>query len=144
MKKLLINQNDASAIALHARSAFPFEACGLVYGAIEAQCCVVSHVEAMANAEGTIPEQRFAISPADLLKAHKQARAFGRTIVGHYHSHPNGRAQPSLIDVASITDDGSIWLIQALSQTNLGALNAFKPNAGGGSFKTLDVILLDA
>jgi proteasome lid subunit RPN8/RPN11 len=34
-------------------------------------------------------------------------------VIGHWHSHPNGRAEPSARDAARALDNGQIWLILA-------------------------------
>ena len=36
--------------------------------------------------------------------------------MGYYHSHPNGRAEPSPTDRASAAHDGKVWAIAANGQ----------------------------
>lgn len=69
---------------------------------------------------------RFQIDPADHLKAQKAARANGRLIIGCYHSHPQGPAQPSALDLAGADQNDFLWLI-----AGAGALNAFVYLDGG-------------
>lgn len=57
------------------------------------------------------PARHFELDPATLFAAHKAARAGGPAILGHYHSHPSGRPEPSATDAASATPDGHLWLI---------------------------------
>ncbi len=59
------------------------------------------------------PAVRFELDPAALLAAHRAARAGGRAVLGHYHSHPSGEARPSPRDAADAPPDGSVWLIVA-------------------------------
>jgi proteasome lid subunit RPN8/RPN11 len=40
-------------------------------------------------------------------------RGTGRDVVGCYHSHPNGRAEPSPRDRARIYPAGFVWVIIA-------------------------------
>ena len=57
------------------------------------------------------PSRHFEIDPAALLRAHREARAGGAAVIGHYHSHPSGDPTPSRTDAASAAPDGAIWLI---------------------------------
>jgi desampylase len=83
------------------------EVCGLLFGtdaAIEAiQPCVNVSVS---------PVDSFEIDPAALIAAHKAERAGRRKLVGCYHSHPNGRVEPSERDRAG-AKAGAIWIIIA-------------------------------
>jgi proteasome lid subunit RPN8/RPN11 len=54
---------------------------------------------------------RFEIDPRDQFAAQKSARLRGRAIIGCYHSHPNGSAQPSAADRAGAVEEGFVWLI---------------------------------
>lgn len=57
------------------------------------------------------PAAHFEIDPAQLIAAHKAVRAGGPAILGHYHSHPGGRPEPSVTDAACAAADGALWLI---------------------------------
>lgn len=59
------------------------------------------------------PARRFEIDPAALLAAYRQARAGGPAILGCYHSHPSGRAEPSACDAAAAAPNGWLWVIVA-------------------------------
>jgi proteasome lid subunit RPN8/RPN11 len=48
-----------------------------------------------------------------LIAAHKAARAGGPALVGYYHSHPSGPAEPSVRDTEGAMGDGALWLILA-------------------------------
>ena len=90
------------------------EICGLLYG-------VADRIEA-AEACGNVapdPARRFELDPAALLAAHRRARAGGPPILGHYHSHPSGRAEPSEADAADAAPDGALWLILAAGEARL-------------------------
>jgi proteasome lid subunit RPN8/RPN11 len=58
------------------------------------------------------PATRFEIDPAVLIKAHKAARDGSPKIIGCYHSHPNGSAEPSMRD-AEAAENGSVWVVIA-------------------------------
>ena len=82
------------------------EVCGLLLGSPQR----IGAVQLCRN----VAENRadsFEIDPAALLAAHKAARAGGPLVAGCYHSHPNGRAEPSPRDAAAAAPDGTLWLI---------------------------------
>jgi desampylase len=79
------------------------EICGLLLGdPAQARACRNLHPE---------PARHFEIDPAALLRAHREARAGGAAVIGHYHSHPSGDPTPSRADAAGAPPDRSIWLI---------------------------------
>lgn len=84
------------------------EVCGLLFG-------IADRVTAMRSCRNVAPDPRttFEIDPAQLVAAHRAARAGGPQIVGCYHSHPSGEPKPSVRDAEAAVADGSIWLIAA-------------------------------
>jgi len=139
MKKVILKRADLDALKAHSRSAYPNEACGLLYGYHGPNAIFVHRMQAMENAAQASAQTRFFIAAEDLLKAHKIARAAGEIIIGHYHSHPNGAAQPSAADVDAIADINALWLICAAAPHSPVQVNAFIPNSIGTGFKALDV-----
>lgn len=101
----------AAAIGEEARRAAPRECCGLLEGVREEQRFTVRALHPARNlAEGA---DRFEIDPRDHIAAVKKARANGAAIIGCYHSHPHGPAQPSASDRAGAAEDNFAWLIAA-------------------------------
>lgn len=78
----------------HAERDAPHEACGLLLGVGRA----VVRVVATANADGSAT--RYTIPPEQHFAALRLARAGGLDVVGAYHSHPQGAAEPSPTDAA--------------------------------------------
>jgi proteasome lid subunit RPN8/RPN11 len=70
-------------------------------------------IKSILTASNVAPEptRQFEIDPAVLLKAYKTARAGGPSIVGCYHSHPNGDLTPSGTDAAMAEAQGEFWII---------------------------------
>ena len=91
-----------------AARAHPQECCGLLLG----QGGQITHTRRAANVHAD-PAFQFEIDPAALLAAHRGARGGGLQVLGYYHSHPNGRAQPSPRDQAAAAGDGRVWAIVA-------------------------------
>jgi desampylase len=54
--------------------------------------------------------RHFELHPATLIAAHRAQRQGGPRVMGHYHSHPSGCAEPSAQDVAD-AEPGSLWMI---------------------------------
>lgn len=57
------------------------------------------------------PLGHFEIDPQALVDAHRAARAGGPDLIGYYHSHPTGIAEPSATDRAQASGDGRVWAI---------------------------------
>ncbi len=81
-----------------ARAAHPKECCGLIEGACEGQTFRITALHPARNLAQS--SDRFDIDPRDQFAAQKTSRAHGQVIVGCYHSHPTGRAEPSAADLA--------------------------------------------
>jgi proteasome lid subunit RPN8/RPN11 len=101
----------AETLVKAAATAAPHEACGLLIG-------VAGRIDSAVPARNVAahPETAFEIDPATLLRTHREARAAGQRVVGHYHSHPDGLATPSRRDAARAVEDGQLWLIIAGAQ----------------------------
>lgn len=82
------------------------EICGLLLGGEGRIAAILPATNIAAD-----PARHFELDPVMLLKAHRQARAGGAGIMGHYHSHPSGEPVPSATDAACAAADGSLWLI---------------------------------
>ena len=89
-----------------AAGAAPEECCGILLGSDGS----IRKVRAAANVAPD-PRRRFEIDPQALVDAHRAARRGGPQVVGYYHSHPEGPAEPSATDCAQAAHDGRIWAI---------------------------------
>lgn len=127
-----------AAIAAHAAADYPNEACGLLLGQRQGADMVVSQAVASANVADE-PSHRFAIDPGLRLRLQKAARTGSAQILGHYHSHPDGTAQPSNTDKAGIYEADLVWLIAAVKQGQLQDIAAFMPWADCGGFDAIEL-----
>jgi proteasome lid subunit RPN8/RPN11 len=101
----------AGQIRHQAAHANPRECCGLIEGAREGGLFRITALHPARNlAEDA---DRFDIDPRDHLAAAMAARANGRAIIGCYHSHPAGQAEPSARDLAGAGEENFLWLIAA-------------------------------
>ena len=126
MTRPIIELPAALAGQVHdqAAAAHPGECCGLIEGLREG---AVFHAVALHPARNLAAEaDRFDIDPRDHLAAAKAARANDHVIIGCYHSHPAGRAEPSARDLAGAGEEDFLWLIAAPAE-----ITAFVYSCGG-------------
>lgn len=105
---MTITREAEAAMVAAAADSGARECCGLLLG----RPGHVAKVVPAANV-ATTPERAFEIDPATLLRVHRDARGAGQQVIGHYHSHPDGKTEPSPRDAARATENGQIWLIIA-------------------------------
>lgn len=96
-----------------ARVSLPDECCGILLG----EGARIDQALPAANVHPA-PEAHFEIDPQTLIDAHRAAREGGPQVVGYYHSHPGGSAEPSATDRAMAAADGSIWAIVAAEEVH--------------------------
>jgi len=95
-----------AALRAHCVRARPEEACGLLVGAGDR----VARAEPADNvAEDRL--RRFEVDPRLLLRLHRELRGGPEQVLGVYHSHPEGRPEPSATDLARALDPELVWLI---------------------------------
>ncbi len=118
---VLLSAAAAAAIHAEVRRSGNSEACGLLFGTHGriTQATIARNV-----AEN--PATRFEIDPAHLFDAHRRSRAGPDRLIGCWHSHPNGRGEPSAHDRAGVADESWLWLIVAG-----GRIRAWQPVPGG-------------
>lgn len=110
-----------------ARNSPDSEICGLLFGVPQR----IESALACANVASD-PRRAFEIDPVALIAAHRAARHGGPAVIGHYHSHPSGRAIPSPRDAEAAMGDGALWLIMTAHEARLwrtAAPGAFEPVA---------------
>ena len=95
-----------------AEAAFPAEACGLIIGRGTGQLVRVTRVVPAGNLLAA-SEDRFELDPAVRVAVEKELREAGTKdrLVGHYHSHTDGSAEPSATDRAMAHEPELAWVI---------------------------------
>jgi proteasome lid subunit RPN8/RPN11 len=115
---LTFTRSAADAVADHACEGAPSEVCGVLAGSHEqspesdgdAQSDRVTDVYRTENVAET-PRTRYRIDPEQQLAALERADAEGLDVIGFYHSHPTGPAEPSETDAARATWRGYAYVI---------------------------------
>jgi proteasome lid subunit RPN8/RPN11 len=110
--RLTLPDDLRSQLLAAARAALPYECCGLLEGVRDGETVRVVALHPAVNVSPD-PETGFEIDPAAHFSLQRALRGTGRAVVGCYHSHPNGRAEPSGRDRAGGCEDGWVWLIIA-------------------------------
>ncbi len=111
----VIRRATLNAVTAAARAAYPEECCGLLIGAKEGDHWRIDEAVAAANVAPKPRHDRFEVDPALHLRLQRELRGTAQAVIGHYHSHPNGRAAPSQADVKQAEDPSLLWLIVAVA-----------------------------
>jgi proteasome lid subunit RPN8/RPN11 len=111
--RIAIARRVLDQILGHAAVSPDREVCGLLFG----DSGEISEARPAPNI-AVDPARTFELDPRALLAAMKAERAGGPKIIGHYHSHPNGSAEPSERDAAA-AEPGSYWMIVATGKAEL-------------------------
>jgi len=120
------------AIEAAAKAAYPHEACGLLLGRRgEGGLLTIEDWRPATNIHPE-PTRHFELDPAIHFAVLREMRGRndGLEVMGHVHSHPQGRAEPSARDLEMAWDPAMLWLILAVGADGAGALTAWKPENG--------------
>jgi len=118
------------ALLIAAGTAPDREVCGLLFGSPNR----IVRAEPTANVAAR-PQDTFEIDPCALFAALRAERAGGDRLIGHYHSHPNGSAEPSPRDLAA-AEPGKLWLIIGGGIARLWIME-------NGGFRELQLVVVD-
>ena len=100
------------------------EICGLLAGRDGATTRIFPATNAAADAA-----KNYEVAPEELFRLMRQIRAAGLTLMGIYHSHPNGRNQPSARDIErAYYPDVAYFIVSA--QTDPKPVRAFSIREG--------------
>lgn len=87
----------------HLENGYPREACGVILGRQAGwqggEAHRVTEVRPISSTEGEFPRKRYSMDSRELLEADEAARRRGDSLIGVYHSHPDGPARPSAVDL---------------------------------------------
>lgn len=128
METLWFTKKHADLIVQHALRDAPHEACGLIVGNYR-QVVAVIPINNIADE----PRYHYKMDPAELAKHLPEIHAAGQSIVGFYHSHPDGDPLFSETDRRKSNWPGCVHLIVGL-RSDSPRLAAWK-NESGRVFK---------
>jgi desampylase len=136
-RSLMISADNARALRRAAADAYPKECCGLLVGEGNGDMAVTCITPTANTADD--PTRKFAIDPQmqfDLLRAMRDTE---QQVIGHYHSHPGGPAEPSAHDLAMAHDPEAIWVVIAADAQGATTLRAFVRPAEATAFTEIPV-----
>jgi proteasome lid subunit RPN8/RPN11 len=99
-----------SRIEAAAQEAYPNECCGLLIGRQNDAVFEITRIAESRNI-ALSPRDRFEIAPALQFHWQRHLRGTAESVIGHYHSHPEGPAAPSATDIIEANDPALLWLI---------------------------------
>jgi proteasome lid subunit RPN8/RPN11 len=98
------------AMLAHARRESSVECCGLLAGHDGA----ITRIFPAANAAGNRATS-YEIAPKEIFERMREMRAEGIEMLGIYHSHPNGKNQPSARDIdQAYYSEAAYFIVSAL------------------------------
>lgn len=106
---LYLSVAQAHEITDHARRDAPREACGLLAGERSQVVRVIPLPNSAADAE-----KRYVIDPAAYVRALAEIEGQGLSLIGFYHSHPNGDPIPSPTDIREAAYPDAVYVIAGL------------------------------
>jgi proteasome lid subunit RPN8/RPN11 len=119
---ITLSQADLQQMHLAVAAEVPEEACGLLAGLIQKETFQVREVFPITN-ELHSPVQ-YRMDPQEQIDAFNQIESQGLELVGIYHSHPGGPADPSPTDIAEAYYPEAVYLIWS-HQAGKWQCNAF-------------------
>jgi proteasome lid subunit RPN8/RPN11 len=107
----------------HGEQTYPHECCGVLVG--DADNKTVKSVVACGNTRTDSPQNRYHISPAELIRIQREAALAGLDIVGFYHSHPDWPAKWSSTDLDEAHWTGCSYVITSIESGKAVLTNSF-------------------
>lgn len=112
-----------------AEAAYPRECCGLLIGNEDGAGEGIWRVTKVAPSENLAPDDRndrFEVDPLVRLRLQKELRGTSESLIGIFHSHPDGPAQPSETDLENAWEPELTWLITAVVAGQATQTNAYR------------------
>ena len=123
---LRIPRSLLDRLRAHGEQTYPHECCGVLAGQFDhAGGKTVETVIACANTRTDSPENRYQISPAELIRIQRDSRLAGRAIVGFYHSHPDSPPKWSSTDLDQAHWTGCSYVITSVAEGKAVLTNSF-------------------
>lgn len=123
---LRIQKTLLEGLRQHGQETYPHECCGALVGSFDDDGNrTVSSVVRCGNMRTDSPQNRYEISPTELVRIQHEARMAGQDIVGFYHSHPDHPAQWSATDLEEAHWSGCSYVITRVDERKTVVTNSF-------------------
>jgi len=119
------------ALREHAVAALPEEACGILVGVgVEGGWRLTRSIRCANVAPASSRPRRFEIDPGVVIRTRRELRGGDETIIGFYHSHPNGRCEMSATDLEYARNwPRTLWIVVPVADGSAGAPCAWQLDA---------------
>jgi proteasome lid subunit RPN8/RPN11 len=107
---LILTPTQHQAIITATRDTYPQECCGMIVGHRQQDGWIVDRIVPSDNLSPK-PLKTFEVDMRLRLALQRQLRGSGKSVIGHYHSHPGGTPTPSATDLESAWEDEMVWVI---------------------------------
>ena len=104
-----IKKVDYDSIVRYCLDGLSNEACGLIAGFVDGDVKVIEKVYFLTNLDHN--NVHFTMDPKEQFAAVKDARSFGLTMLGNFHSHPETPSRPSEEDKRLAYDSTAVYSI---------------------------------
>lgn len=143
---LHLTSEHGQSIRSHAQRLYPHECCGFLLGR---ELWRVQSVLPATNAKGEEERHnRFVITPEASMRAEKEARRLGLSVIGHYHSHPDHPALPSSgfpeSDLVNATWPGFAFVIVAVAKGRATDLTCWNLAEDRSKFEPVEIRMIDS
>jgi len=134
-RSVSIAKHVAEQLVEHVRRHPVTECCGLLAG----RNGVIARVFPAANAAGD-PATSYEIAPEELFRLMRAIRAAGLELLGIYHSHPNGKNEPSARDVECAYYPDAAYFIISPSEDAAQPMRAFSIDDGRVTELAIEIV----
>ncbi len=130
-----------TGICLQGEQCYPKEACGLLTGVFLPGGDVQIEGFYPSPNVAADPLHAFTLDPATQFSVQRAARRGRHTVIGLYHSHPNGQAQLSALDKKNAALLDFLWMIMAITPTTATVIRCYYPSCYGGEYIEMPVVV---
>jgi [CysO sulfur-carrier protein]-S-L-cysteine hydrolase len=137
---IIIQPGLLSDIETAAADAYPTESCGLLIGCGNAHDrLMITRIQVSANQAENNKQTSFEIDPQLRFDLMRELSGGSERIVGHFHSHPNGPAEPSARDLEQMYEPELVWFITSVKKGRPEVTAAFGFNESAQQFAPLHI-----
>jgi len=117
---LMLAPGILEEVVEHARKSLPLECCGLIVGSNGVGLSSIPMTNTLASIAA------YDMDPAELISVLRSLRESAQEMVAIYHSHPQGPAEPSALDIERAFYPKAAHLIVSLADAQRPATRAFR------------------
>ena len=150
MEALEILMAPAAGLELtaHLVAAYPHEGCGVLIGSLNGGIARIDRAAGLPNRRAPSTDDRFEIDPLSYGRIEAELSGTPQRIIGFFHSHPDGVARPSSIDLEmaqglfEVAREYFVYAIQVIETQGPGELTFWRLREDRGAFEKM-VLLPD-